>query len=139
MKKYKLLLIIILLIHVSCSNRSRNKELVGEYKSKKLDLTEKIKYKTTKNIEGFTLSLKEDNLFEYNTCGILVDGSWEVLNDSLVLNATALRFANDSINKIRKPKERKDFLIFKIEGESLIGFVDGLSGLVINKLERFEK
>lgn len=128
-----------MLVYISCTSQLENRDLIGAYKSSTLSLIEKIKYNTNKNIEGFLLNLKTNGLFQYDTCGLLVDGYWEVEGDSLVLNATTIKFANDSINKIKKPRKRKDFLIFKIEGKSLIGFINETNGLRINKLKKVEK
>ena len=139
MKKYISFLALIMLVYISCTSQLENRDLIGAYKSSTLSLIEKIKYNTNKNIEGFLLNLKTNGLFQYDTCGLLVDGYWEVEGDSLVLNATTIKFANDSINKIKKPRKRKDFLIFKIEGKSLIGFINETNGLRINKLKKVEK
>ncbi len=139
MKNYISFLVLIMLVYTSCTSQLEKEDLIGAYKSSPLNLTEKIKYNTNKDIEGFLLNLKTNGLFHYDTCGLLVDGYWEVVRDSLVLNAITIKFANDSINKIKKPKKRKDFLIFKIEGKSLIGFINETNGLRINKLKRVEK
>jgi hypothetical protein len=129
--KYKSL-IIISFIWLSCNSKSQ--ELAGTYKSSKLKFTEKLNYGTNKDINGLTLILKKDSSYHYDTCGLLIDGSWKVRNDSLIMSVSNIRFANDSINNIRTPEIRDDFLKYQIENDILYGFINENNSLRINKL-----
>lgn len=138
-KLFLCLLLIIICMFTSCNKKIENVSIVGFYKSSKLNFIEKLKYNTTKEINGLKLNLKKDSTFRYDTCGLLIKGFWSVSNDSLKLEVDSINFVNDSINNIRKPVSRKDFLIYKIESNSLFGFVNEKNGIRINKLERYEK
>jgi hypothetical protein len=94
----------------------------------------KINYGTNKDIQGMTLILKNDSTYFYDTCGILLDGYWSVRNDSLLMKVDNIRYKNDSINKIRKPEKRADFLKYAINDNILYGFIKNNDGLRINKL-----
>lgn len=132
MKKY--ILIISILIISSCKNKVN--EIAGTYKSASLDFAEYLKYGTTKDMEGMDLLLNVNGSYHYDTCGILIDGNWEVKEDSLFLKVDQIRFKSDSINKIRKPEIRNDFLKYKIEGNTLLGFVNERKSIRINKLTK---
>lgn len=123
----------IVLILYSC-DEEKSDELFGIYKSSKLLRSEKINYGTNKDIQGMTLILKNDSTYFYDTCGILLDGSWSVRNDSLLMTVDNIRYKNDSINKIRKPEKRTDFLKYEINDNILYGFINNNDGLRINKL-----
>ncbi|WP_439128574.1 hypothetical protein [Polaribacter sp.] len=140
MKKlfYYISLIIICTI-TSCNKKNKSFDIVGFYKSSKLNFIENLIYNTTKEINGLKLNLKKDSTFHYETCGLLIKGFWSISNDSLKLNVNNINFVNDSINKIRKPVSKKDFLIYKIENNSLFGFINEKNGIRINKLVRDEK
>ena len=133
MKQIHTTFIIIILISYSC--KSQDKNLIGKYTSSPLNSLEKRSYKTNKYIKGMVLNLRNDSTYHYNTCGIILEGKWEVKKDSLLLKISKMRFANDSINKIRTPKKRDDFLIYKIENKKLIGFIKEGKATRINKLK----
>ena len=123
----------IVLILYSC-NEKKSDELFGTYKSSKLIRSEKINYGINKDIQGMTLILKNDSTYFYDTCGILLDGYWSVRNDSLLMKVDNIIYKNDSINKIRKPEKRADFLKYAINDNILYGFIKNNDGLRINKL-----
>ena len=131
--------LVIMCTIISCTKKNKNENIVGVYKSSKLNFIENLKYNTTKEINGLKLNLKQDSTFHFDTCGLLIKGFWNVSSDSLKLEVNSINFVNDSINEIRKPISRKDFLIYKIENNSLFGFVNEKNGIRINKLERVEK
>jgi hypothetical protein len=138
MNKHYFFLFTIVFIITSCNNISQKSNVVGVYQSSKLNFVEKIKYNTDKEIKGLKLILKKDSTFHYETCGLLINGGWNTKNDSLRLHVSAIKFVNDSINKIKEPETRKDFLVYKIEGNSFFGFVNDTNGFRINKLKRNE-
>ncbi|MCH2218490.1 MAG: hypothetical protein MK076_10560, partial [Flavobacteriales bacterium] len=69
-----------------------------------------------------------------DTCGILINGSWSVRDDRLTMTVNNIRYKNDSINKMRKPEKRADFLEYNINDNILYGFINNNNGLRINKL-----
>ncbi|ARV14297.1 hypothetical protein [Polaribacter sp. SA4-12] len=138
MKKHFFFLFTVVFTITSCTDTSKKNSIVGVYQSSKLNFIEKIKYNTYKDIKGLKLILKKDSSFHYETCGLLIKGGWNTKNDSLRLNVSDIKFVNDSINKIKKPETRKDFLVYKMEGNSFFGFVNDTNGFRINKLKRNE-
>ena len=67
--------------------KSSNVDLVGEYKSEKSSLMNKLK--RTLDGEGWLvgseLILNIDSTFTKNTCDLILKGNWSVKNDSLYL------------------------------------------------------
>jgi len=133
MKNTLALFLVLFVLLTSCDDKTTNK-LFGKYESSKLDFSEKIRFRTNKDIKGMTLILKKDSTYFYDTCGILINGSWSVRNDSLSMKVDNIRYKNDSLNKIRKPEKRADFLKYEINDNILYGFINNDYGLRINKL-----
>ena len=132
MKNISTLFLVFVLL-TSCDEKTTN-ELYGTYKSAKLDFSEKIRFSTNNDIEGMILILKKDSTYFYDTCGILINGSWSVRDDRLTMTVNNIRYKNDSINKMRKPEKRADFLEYSINDNILCGFINNNNGLRINKL-----
>ena len=132
MKNISTLFLVFVLL-TSCDKKTTN-ELHGTYKSAKLDFSEKIRFSTNNDIEGMILILKKDSTYFYDTCGILINGSWSVRDDRLTMTVNNIRYKNDSINKMRKPEKRADFLEYNINDNILYGFINNNNGLRINKL-----
>ena len=132
MKNISTLFLVFVLL-TSCDKKTTN-ELHGTYKSAKLDFSEKIRFSTNNDIEGMILILKKDSTYLYDTCGILINGSWSVRDDRLTMTVNNIRYKNDSINKMRKPEKRADFLEYNINDNILYGFINNNNGLRINKL-----
>ena len=133
MKNTLALFLVLFVLLTSCDDKTTNK-LFGKYESSKLDFSEKFRFRTNKDIKGMTLILKKDSTYFYDTCGILINGSWSVRNDSLSMKVDNIRYKNDSLNKIRKPEKRADFLKYEINDNILYGFINNDYGLRINKL-----
>ena len=132
MKNISTLFLVFVLL-TSCDKKTTN-ELHGTYKSAKLDFSEKIRFSTNNDIEGMILILKKDSTYFYDTCGILINGSWSVRDDRLTMTVNNIRYKNDSINKMRKPEKRADFLEYNINDNILYGFINNNNGLRINEL-----
>lgn len=130
--KYYFLFII--LISFACSQKTTSKSIIGKYESSNLNTFEYIKYYPNKNIKGIRLNLKKDSTYFYKTCGLLINGQWSIEGKILSMAIDSIRYANDSINKIKKPEIRKDFFIFKINTNTLVGKVNVIDGVRINKL-----
>ena len=82
------------------------------------------------------LTLRNDSTYHYNTCGILIDGFWKKNGDSLVMSVSQIKYKHEKL-KDSIPSIYKSFLVYKIEGNSLFGFVTDLEdNLRINKLTK---
>ena len=95
MKYLKTFILFLIIIFNSCTH-DLNK-LEGEYRSNKLSLFEKIKYKTPKRIQGMQLTLRNDSTYHYNTCGILIDGFWKKNGDSLVMSVSQIKYKHEKL------------------------------------------
>lgn len=126
----------------SPSNLNYNK-IIGFYKSQKKTAVESIYYKLkgiSGTVTGCELNLYVNNQFDYTSCGAVMSGSWLINEDKLYLKVEKGIYKNDSINRIKDVTKDipKDFLMFKIKANKLIGIVtnsDGsksLNKLVIN-------
>jgi len=130
-----ILLLFFSFLFINCSEENKqNLSVIGEYKSSNLTISERLAFGTSRYIKGMTLILREDSSYFYDTCGVLLDGTYEIRNDSLVMSVIDIRFKNDSINSIRKPEIRNEFLKYRINENVLYGSVQNDKKQTINKL-----
>jgi hypothetical protein len=98
----KLLLgIIIVILFYACSNQTKVKQ--GTYRYVRLSKIELGYLFLTKGIKsnliGSEIVLKNDSTFKYVTCGSIMTGKWNQINDSLFLKVTKNRWRIDSLDK----------------------------------------
>lgn len=95
---------IIFIVFISCS--SGQKSIVGTYKSKEETRFDKLFNSYDYWGTGSILNLEKDSTFFMKNCGNILEGKWNVKNDSLLLFVSSNRFVIDSLNKIPKLKEQ---------------------------------
>lgn len=105
-------LILIFLIFMSC-NSEKKKTIIGIYNSKNETFFDKIFGKYDYWGIGSTLILEKDSTFFMKNCGNILEGTWEVKNDSLNLLINSNRFVIDSLNEIQELREQLEFDINK--------------------------
>lgn len=103
------------------STCSEGKTICGEYHSKY-----SANYKSSKYtyVTGTNLTLSIDSSFKMTTCGNIIEGSWYLSNDSVVLISKTNKYRNDSLTKIKKPLILKNYVLIKHGNKELMNIVD---------------
>ena len=96
-----IMVILIVNLFLGCSKQTTIKQGTYTYvqlskiQSGYLFLTKGIKH----NFVGSEIVLKNDSTFNYITCGNIMTGTWNYINDSLFLKVTKNRWRIDSLDK----------------------------------------
>ena len=121
-------MVIILICTLLIACHSEHSIKLGSYKSVKYSQIELGLLLVFKGIRGAyigsEINLRIDSSFQYSTCGNILNGTWFIKNDSLILKVNSNRYRIDSLN-IKGfngffPSVPKKPIKFKIENNYLI-------------------